>query len=231
MSRSRRSLLAALAGTLGGLAGCQSRPPSREPFDVPERATDGVTVETSTPRTTPAPTQIRVPEDAGAGPAPSCPGAVRPLNPGWVVVDEPLQGLFLYTASDTVAPGETVTVTLRNFSNDPSRTDSRVAFDLQRAGSDGWHTVFGLDPRTEAGPTRGETHDPGVAFTWAFPFTPAGVGDLAATAGYAVCGPVSVGRYRFVYHGVTPDAESARSPGTEYAVGTRFTVASGDRFD
>lgn len=236
----RRTVLAALASGLSALAGCGGRLGEsgrrEETFGVPSRTTatsgqDAASADsaiTSAPAASGGPTEtgrpVVVSEEGRAAPARGCPPGADAFGPPWVVVDEPLRDLLLYAEPEQLAPGETVTIKLRNVATGARRTEDRTRFDLQRRGVDGWRTVFGIGPGEFSLESGVVSHSPGLAFTWTFPFTADGVAELGAEVGYALCDPLAAGQYRFVYWGVDPASDRPKAEGAEYAVGTRFTV-------
>lgn len=223
----RRGLLAAVSAGVCGLAGCSGGSSRREPFGVPSR-TEATTGRSRPRSATPtftadvARTAAPVAERARAGPAASCPDGVSAFDPPWVVAREaPLDGFVLSIRDGFVALGETVTCRLRNFSDGVRTTGPRNLVDVQRRGEDGWRTVFGATEGLARNSVR-VAHSTGEGFTWRFPFTREGLASLDGDGALKVCGPVGPGIHRFVYYGVSPEAE--RSQGVDLALAKLFRV-------
>lgn len=210
-SLSRRKLLSLTTiGVSTALAGCNQTVASQE-----TPATD-----TTTPaQQTPATTQNR---DGSAGPAPSCTGEYSSFTPRWVVEGSgPLAGFDLTANQETIALGDTLTVSLRNVTNTTQITGNRRKYDVQYRGSNGWHTIFGTKDNA-AWDAIGIEHEPNQGFTWQFPVTRVGLSSI--TDQYGVCTPITPGTYRFVYWGITTEQEENEDYETDYAIATSFTV-------
>lgn len=212
-SLSRRKLLSLSAiGFSTSLAGCNQ---SSAPQDTTATDTSTALQQTS------ANTQS---QDGSAGRAPSCTGKYSSFTPRWVVEGSgPLAGFNLTTDQQTIALGDTLTVSLQNVTNTTQVTGIRQKYDVQYRDSDGWHTIFGVIDNY-AWTDQGISHEPNRGFTWEFPFTRDGLSNIAGNNGYGVCAPINSGTYRFVYWGVTTDQEEKEDYETDYAIGTSFTV-------
>ena len=119
----------------------------------------------------------------------------------------------------TLSVGETLTVDLRNVTEGERYTGSRGKHDLQYAGEDGWHSVFG----TEDGAAYfsvAHSHAPGGGFRWEIPVSESGLD----TGQYKLCSPLDPGVYRFVYWGITTEAEKDGETDAEQALGVAFRV-------
>ena len=210
-SFSRRKLLSLTAiGFSTTLAGCNQSSASQNTI-----ATDT----TTTAQQTPATTQY---QDGSAGPAPSCTGEYSSFNPRWVVEGSgPLAGFNLTLDQRTIALGDTLTVSLRNVTGNTQTTGNRRKYDVQYRGSNGWHTIFGVEHNSVWNDI-GVGHEPNHGFTWQFPFTRDGLSSLAGH--YGVCAPINPGTYRFVYWGITTEQEEKEDYETDYAIGVSFTI-------
>jgi len=212
-SLSRRKLLSLSAiGLSIALAGCNQSSASQD-----TTATDT----TTSPQQTPATTQSR---DGSAGPAPSCTGEYSSFTPRWVVEGSgPLAGFNLTTDQQTIALGDTLTVSLRNVTGNTQTTGNRRKYDVQYRNSNGWHTIFGKKDNYFWNDI-GIEHQPSQGFTWQFPFSRDGLSNIAENNGYGVCAPINTGTYRFVYWGITTEQEEKEDYETDYAIATSFTV-------
>lgn len=208
---SRRKLLSLTAiGISSGLAGCSDTSVSSD------TTVTGITTPVQQTQTT------THDQDGSAGPAPSCPGEYSSFTPGWVVEGSgPLAGFNLTTDQQTIAVGDTLTVSLRNVTNTTQMTGSKPRFDVQYRSSNGWHTILGTKGDVVWHPI-GIEHEPDQGFTWQFNVTRDGLSRL--TEQYGVCTPITPGTYRFVYWGITTEQEEAENYGTDYAISTSFTV-------
>lgn len=166
----------------------------------------------------------------GAGPAPSCPDAYYTFDPYWVVEGPgPLGGFDLTVSPETVAVGDTLTVTLRNVTDNRQESGLKEKYDIQYRGTNGWHTVFGTRDKTfDPPPEIAVTHEPGQGFTWQFPVTKDGLSNITEKPDiYEVCSPIVPRTYRFVYWGITTEREKKENYETDYALGVPFTVTDG----
>lgn len=212
-SLSRRNFLGlTVTGAATALAGCIESPLQNTPSETTTTAHQTPTSQT---------------HDAGAGPAPSCPGELSAFDPHWVVEGSgPLAGFTLTVNRRTVAIGDTLAVSLRNSTDATQMTGNKRKYDVQYRGSSGWHTIFGLKDNY-VWDDIGIEHEPNHAFTWQFPVTRDGLSNITETSPYGVCAPITPGTYRFVYWGVTTDREEAEDYETDYALGVPFTVSEG----
>ncbi|MFC7204759.1 hypothetical protein ACFQJC_14675 [Haloferax namakaokahaiae] len=164
-------------------------------------------------------------EEGSAGPAKSCPSGYEPFEP-WYVVESsgPLGGFDLTMDQRGLTLGDTFRCELRNTTLTQQSSGIKSKFDVQYEHEDGWRSVYGAKSgEMVAFIDVAIGHPPRSGFTWEFPFTKAGLEDIA-NDGIGVCGPIKSGTYRFVYWGITTEREEEENFETDYALGVPFTV-------
>ena len=179
--------------------------------------------QSTSPSMSPAPTEspTRTPNNIGAGPVPSCPdGYIASYDPWWEVVGSgPLGGFDLSLNKERFTKGELLVAKLRNITDGPQETGIRNKVDIQYQGSNGWHTILGIDEhQTVAFPQVALTHKQNEGFTWRVPLSQeklAAGNEGGINSSFHACQPIKPGQYRFVYWGVG---------GADEAIGAPFEV-------
>ncbi|WP_136689310.1 hypothetical protein [Halorhabdus amylolytica] len=155
-------------------------------------ATAGCLAATDTTTETPAAPSI---EPVGA-----CPADVERLDVGVTDGSLPARdaGFAIDADRTTLQRGAPLQVTLRNVADEPRGTGTERMIVLQRHVDGEWRTVLGAREGRAGWNATLVMHDPGEGYTWNVTLDEAGL----SRWGYAPCGSLPPGEYRFVYHGL-----------------------------
>lgn len=153
----------------------------------------------------------------------SCRDDLDRLTVGWKVREGPLDGFALDLSTDAVPRGGQLTVTLRNVTAGERTTGIKRKYDIERQTDSGWQSIF-WKPKNAYWTDEAIAHSPGEGFTWSFTVTQRGFRAVEGQPAYYVCAPLEPGTYRFVYWGITPEAEHQSDAEMDYALGSTFTI-------